>query len=93
MDSAANIEVMKDKLQLPAAFCRDETEDLRSEIEPLEGSGVSERASVLESLCRMAAELVAQHPDPRRTLEWQDPLPAASEALLERLRARYRTRG
>ena len=54
------------------------------------GTTTAQRARILESLCRMAAELTAQHPDPQRVLDWQDPIPAASAALLARLRARLR---
>ncbi|MBI5526810.1 MAG: hypothetical protein HY897_10800 [Deltaproteobacteria bacterium] len=87
------MKMMKQHLPLPAAFHRDEDEDLRSEMDPLRGSGVEERARVLESLCRMAAEMAAQHPDPLRVFEWQDPLPANSREVLERLRAEFRARG
>ncbi len=48
---------------------------------PARGTTMADRARILESLCRMAAEQIAQHDDPRRTLEWQDPLSPESEAL------------
>jgi len=50
---------------------------------------MDERAAVLVSLCRMAAELTAQHPDPAKVLAWQDPVSPESAALLQRLRRRH----
>lgn len=54
------------------------------------GTTMAERARILESLCRMAAELTAQHPDPQHVLDWQDPIPSASATLLARLREQLR---
>jgi len=51
---------------------------------------MADRAQILEALCRMAAEQVAQHPDPGRVLDWQDPCSAETDAIFARLRARRR---
>jgi hypothetical protein len=40
----------------------------------------------------MAAEQIAQHPDPQKALDWQDPLSAEARRLLERLRAQWADR-
>lgn len=69
---------------------RDPYEDLRSEVEEARALSPEEHALVLEALCRMAAEQIAQHPDPAKALAWQDPRSPETEALLRRLRDRYR---
>lgn len=51
---------------------------------------MEDRARILAQLCGMAAELIAQQPDPQRALDWQDPIPPASRRPLERLRAEHR---
>jgi len=75
---------------LPATFLeRTPTEDVEDDVSRFRGTTIAERARVLESLCRMAAELIAQHEDPQRALDWQDPCSPETEALLARLRKRY----
>lgn len=77
--------------RLPAAFTgRTDAEDVARDIEAVRGTTMADRARILEALCRMAAEHTAQHSDPQRVLDWQDPLPAESEALLARLRRAFR---
>lgn len=79
--------------RLPSTFTgRLDTDDVECDVEAARGTTIEERAKILESLCRMAAELTAQHPDPQRVLDWQDPLSPDTEALLARLRARARRR-
>lgn len=77
---------------LPESFTR-ANDDVLDEVAQLRGTTMTERGRILEALCRLAAEQVAQHPDPARTLRWQDPVPPESEALLARLRARHVARG
>lgn len=60
------------------------------DVDAARAMSAADRERALESLCRMAAELIAQQPDPRRTLDWQDPVSAETEILLRRLRAAYR---
>lgn len=69
---------------------RSDEDAVRDDIAAARGTTVADRARVLEDLCRMAAELTAQHGDPQRVLDWQDPLSPESKRLLARLRARYR---
>jgi hypothetical protein len=76
--------------KLPLAFLGGDAEDVRADVASAAGTTMAERARILEALCRMAAEQIAQHPDPRKTLAWQDPLSPATEELLARLRARHR---
>jgi hypothetical protein len=54
---------------------------------------MEERARLIESLCRLAAEQIAQHADPERALSYQDPLSPETEALLAVLRAGHRSHG
>jgi hypothetical protein len=77
---------------------RSDAEDVERDVESVRNTTVADRARILESLCRMAAEQTAQQPDPQRVLDWRDPLPQGSEELLARLRKRWiprarRTRG
>ena len=77
--------------KLPATFLdRTDAEDARQDVESARTTTMAERARILEALCRMAAEQIAQHPDPQRVLDWQDPISAETEALLARLHARWR---
>ena len=79
---------------LPAAFRgRTDLEDVVADVEAARGTTVADRARILESLCRMAAEQIAQHPDPQKVFDWQDPLSAEARRLLERLRAQWGGRG
>jgi hypothetical protein len=78
---------------LPRSFVRTDADDVRADVEAARGTTPEERGRILVALCRMAAEQIAQHPDPRRALEWQDPCSPETEALLRRLRERYRNRG
>jgi hypothetical protein len=74
---------------LPPAFrCSDE--QLWDEVRATRRLDPDQRAALLESLCELGAELVSQHPDPARTLAWQDPLAPETAQLLARLRARRR---
>jgi len=82
---------MKTVRELPGTFLnRTDDADAHDDVESARGTTMADRARVLEALCRMAAEQVAQHPDPLRVLDWQDPCSAETEALLKRLRARRR---
>jgi len=75
------------RLPLPPGLTgRFDCDDVLEDVESARGTTVAERARILESLCRMAAALTAQQPDPGRVLDWQDPLSAETEALLTRLR-------
>jgi hypothetical protein len=83
---------MKTARVLPGTFLdRTDEADVRDAVESVRGTTMADRARVLESLCRMAAEQVAQHSDPQRVLDWQDPCSAETDAVLERLRARRRS--
>lgn len=82
---------MGSKPRVPPAFLdRTDEEDIARDVESARGTTMEDRAQILEELCRMAAELIAQQPDPQRALDWQDPLPPESERLLARLRAEAR---
>jgi hypothetical protein len=74
----------------PAVQARSADEDVRREAEEHRAYDDDQRAAILEALCRLAAELVSQHPDPARTLAWQEPIPPDSERLLSALRERRR---
>lgn len=50
----------------------------------------SERAAILDVLCRDADLVLQARPDREAVLEHRDPLPDNSKALLARLRAEYR---
>ncbi len=76
-----------------APTSHDHLDDVKSDVEGVEGTTMEERARILEALCRMAAEQIAQHKDPARALDWQDPLEPETVALLARLRAAYRKDG
>lgn len=52
----------------------------------------SERAELVDVLCRDAALMLESHPDAARALDYQDPLPESSKVLMARLRAEYRSR-
>lgn len=79
--------------RLPLTFVgRTDAEDVARDVASAAGTTLAERARILEALCRMAAEFTAQQVDPRRVLDWQDPLPTTSERLLARLRGQYRGR-
>jgi len=81
------------KQPLPLTFVdRTDAEDVALDVAGAAGTTLEERARIMEALCRMAAELTAQQADPRRVLDWQDPLPDASQRLLARLRDQYRGR-
>ena len=67
---------------------RSDADDVGDDVESVRGTTVADRARILESLCRMAAEQVAQHADPRRALDWQDPVSPETDALMARLRKR-----
>lgn len=75
---------------LPHSFHAEHADDVWDEADAARETTMADRARILESLCRMAAEQIAQHDDPRRALDWQDPLNQESEALLAKLRERYR---
>ena len=78
---------------LPPVFvARSDAEDVRRDVESARQTTMADRARILEALCRMAAEQTAQHSDPKRVLDWRDPLPESSEELLARLRKRRRKR-
>ena len=65
---------------------RPEGEDVEDEVRTMKGTSMAQRARILEDLCRMAAEFTAQHADPQRVLDWQDPVSQETEELLRRLR-------
>lgn len=79
---------------LPATFRgRTDLEDALADVDAAQETTVADRARILESLCRMAAEQIAQHPDPQKVLDWQDPLSVEARQVLERLRAQWAGRG
>lgn len=72
---------------LPETFLnRTDEDDIRDDVGAARGTTPEQRMEILGSLCRMAAEMIGQQPDPRRTLAWQDSLPEDSVRLMERLR-------
>jgi len=77
----------------PALVERAVDEDVRDEVAAMKGATQEQLAKILEDLCRMAAELTAQHADPQRVLDWQDPISPETEALLERLRETWARHG
>ena len=70
-------------------FDRTGEDDDKQKSADLRGTTADERGAILVALCRMAAEQIAQHRDPAKALQWQDPLSPETEALLQRLRRRY----
>ena len=72
---------------------RSAREDVERDVAAASGTTMEDRARILEALCRMGAEQIAQHADPTRALDWRDPISAESEAALACLRARYRRGG
>ena len=68
---------------------RTDEEDAREKAADLAGSTPDERGELLVALCRLASEQIAQHPDPARTLRWQDPLSDETEALLLELHRKH----
>ena len=70
----------------PALVGHTAEESVWEDVAAAKGLSMDQRAAVLEALCRMAAELVAQHPDPQKALAWQDPLSQETEDMLRRLR-------
>jgi hypothetical protein len=79
---------------LPATFVgRTDRDDIREDVDAAKGITLEERARILEALCRLAAEQAAQHANPQRVFDWQDPLSPESAALLAALRERFRHRG
>jgi hypothetical protein len=58
---------------------------LEDEVE-LRGVGAEERYRLLEEACALAFAILAARPDRQAVLDYQDPLPPESVALLERLR-------
>lgn len=75
---------------LPLSFTdRTDTEDVLADVNSARETTMADRARILESLCRLAAEFTAQQPDPQRVLDWQDQRPPESEALLARLRRSF----
>ena len=79
--------------RLPAAFQRTHDEALADEVASAADTTPAERGEILVSLCRLAVEQILQQPDPTRVLDYRDPVPASTEAVLRRLRERYdRTR-
>jgi len=76
---------------LPGTFTgRTDADDIAADVKSAAGTTITDRARILESLCALAAEFTAQQPDPQRVLDWKDPLPPESEALLSRLRRSLR---
>lgn len=74
-------------LKLPPALVdHSASGSVREDVEAARGLTLEQRATVLESLCGLAAELTEQHPDPKKVLAWQDPVSKETEELLQRLR-------
>lgn len=67
-----------------------EIDDLREEGNRLRKVDIEKRGEWLVSLCALAMEQIATHPDPKATLLTEDPLPEDSLALLTRLRRNYK---
>ena len=79
--------------RLPVAFQQTHDEAVADEVASAAGTTPDERAEILLSLCRLAVEQILQQPDPARVLDYQDPVPASTEAVLRKLRERHeRTR-
>ena len=57
------------------------------EAAPYRGLTPAQRAQAVASACRAAARQLATRPDRQRLIEYRDPLPSSSAALLRRLRA------
>jgi hypothetical protein len=77
------------RTDLPPAFLgRTDEEDVERDVEGVRNTTMADRARILESLCRMAAEQIAHRHDPQRVLDWRDPISEESEKLLARLRNR-----
>jgi hypothetical protein len=60
------------------------------EAAPYRGLTPAQRAQALAAACRAAARQLAERPDRQRLLEYRDPLPQSSVAVLRRLRAAAR---
>jgi hypothetical protein len=65
---------------------RDALADLLELAREWSGASDETRDRALQSACAFAAQALAERPDRDRILEWRDPLPADSVALLERLK-------
>jgi len=77
--------------RLPASLRRrSDLEAIREDLQPYRGTTSDERSEIVSKLCRSAAEQIAAHPDGRRILEFQEPLPAESAALWLRMVAEAR---
>lgn len=64
--------------------------DDRSWIARLRAMTTDERDALIDQACEVAESIAMSRPDRERVLLWQEPLPAESESLLARLRARAR---
>ncbi len=78
-----------------AAWWKDasDRESVAQDVAKARGMTAADHDRILCELCETAAEFVSQHPDPRRTLAWQDPVPASTRRLLAEARARFRRGG
>lgn len=74
---------------LPRTFLRTEEEDIREKTEDTQGLSDEDRWRVMDGLCELASESIAQHADPARTLDLQEAVPEDSRRLLARLRDKY----
>jgi hypothetical protein len=73
---------------LPKSFVRTDEEDILEKAEDTRGMSDEQRWRAMRGLCKLAAELVAQHPDPQKTLDFQEPVPDGSLRIFARLRER-----
>jgi hypothetical protein len=60
-------------------------DSVRDEVAPYLGMSEADRLRLSRELCREAAAILRQRPDPDRWWEWVDPLPESTVAALRRL--------
>lgn len=69
---------------------KDTFEDLMDEVREYRDMSPAERDLRIQQVCRLAAQILKDRPDRARILQWDDPLPESSIAILKRLREQYR---
>ena len=69
---------------------RSDSEAIREDIEPYQGTSLEERSRITHDLSRLAAEQAAAHPERERILAYQEPRSAESLALWLRLVREHR---
>ncbi len=78
-------------MTLPATFVgRTDADDNTDKVAAVAHLTLEERIAVLEALCLLAAEQIAQRADGQRVLDWVDPLDELALGLIRRLQREMR---